>query len=223
VSAAKSGSNREHEDHDCPIERHGEVTAMIGGLGIGYVTAHEDGTVLASIDGTRQRRPYRFKPSRDKVRLRSEERGQQGERARSAIRWSGWEVVESDRRGRDAGGGMTDEDRQHIAAEMVAEIERQKRRGIADPTAEAARQLSKRPIGLLGLRYGRTTILDVYRAPNREPSSTSVNASTVVDLHGTLKPDEVIDGTTYHVFVPDTAAKQPLLDWWESKNRRRDQ
>ena len=49
---------------------------MVGGLGTGFVTRHEDGTVFASIEGTSQRKPYRFDPARDDDGLRSRKASQ---------------------------------------------------------------------------------------------------------------------------------------------------
>lgn len=115
------GSPKRPVIRDFADGEHGEVTAMVGGLGVGYITRHADATVLATTHGTNQRKPYRFEPSRDGDALRSYERGDRGERARAAVDWAGFDVVDHDRRGRQRGFMVPPAE----AAEIVEQVRQQ--------------------------------------------------------------------------------------------------
>jgi len=153
-------------------------------------------------------------------------RGARRDEARDRIDWFVPHDIVSDARGRRPGHGMSDAERRGIVEAMTKAIARWEDARVADPTTraifdvEVELALSSRP------RKART-IRSVWQTHNRLPEPPAKVIVHIdghpIDLHGTFKRNETIDGQTYRVFVPDEASKESALAWWSSRDQRRDQ
>ncbi len=186
-----------------------------------YAEAQRNGTTLPA-PSKRRGRPrvaVKLAPGVDGALTTPGRRGDLRQAAVDRIGWfvPGW--IGGDKRGTRRPGRVPEIDRQRIIDRMTEEIEGRGRRSVAASADMVAYQVG----------WSTSTVVKIWRAHKRQtrPPATVIVRKTIdghaIDLHGTLKPNETIDGTTYRVFVPDEASKESALAWWSSRDQRRDQ
>lgn len=220
----KSAPFREHDCQGdrCPTCEHGDVSTIIGGWQVGYVNRHEDGTVLAEVPGTNQRRPYEFDQARSGDALRSHQRGKHGKRARDAIAWTTptpdgasipvFDVVDADRRGPDPGHGVSDLDRHHIIHEMV---NRPKHHTVPGHARTVANRLG----------WSERTILDVWRARGPYLAALVDRAwrRRICTLWMTATLEAAIDDVAHDLIPPADITTAIRKHWPPTRYQRQDQ